>query len=106
MGEFQSGGDMGFRRWLPNFLYNQWLELRAEVMALHLTEGVDKARWGWGLKGNFTVKAGYDMMTRDDIGDSYTRIWKTKIPYKIKIFLWLVEKRAILTKDNLIRRKW
>jgi hypothetical protein len=46
------------------------------------------------------------MMTRDDIGDSYTRIWKTKIPYKIKIFLWLVEKRAILTKDNLIRRKW
>jgi hypothetical protein len=58
---------MGFRRWLPNFLHNQWLELRAEVMVLHLTEGVDKARWGWGLKGNFTVKAVYDMITRDDI---------------------------------------
>jgi hypothetical protein len=46
------------------------------------------------------------MITRDDIGESYTRIWKAKIPYKIKIFLWLVEKRAILTKGNLIRRKW
>jgi hypothetical protein len=27
IGEFHSrGGSMGFRRWLPNFLYDQWLE--------------------------------------------------------------------------------
>jgi hypothetical protein len=74
-------------------------------MALHLTEGVDKAKLG-GLKGKFTVKAVYDMVTRDDMADSYSRIWKAKLPYKIKIFLWLVETKAILTKDNIIRRKW
>jgi hypothetical protein len=49
------------------------LELKDEVMALHLTEGVDKAKLG-GLKGKFTVKAVYDMVTRDDMADSYYRI--------------------------------
>lgn len=34
------------------------------------------------------------------------KIWKAKIPLKVKIFLWLVEQNAILTKDNLIKWKW
>jgi hypothetical protein len=32
-------------------------------------------------------------------------IWKVKIPEKIKIFMWLVEQKAILTKDNMVKRK-
>jgi hypothetical protein len=28
------------------------------------------------------------------------------MPYKIKIFTWLMENNAILTKDNMIKRKW
>jgi hypothetical protein len=33
-------------------------------------------------------------------------IWKAKIPHKIKIFMWLAQKKAILSKDNMIKRKW
>jgi hypothetical protein len=33
-------------------------------------------------------------------------IWKLKLPLKIKIFLWPLERGVILTKDNLIRRNW
>ena len=29
-----------------------------------------------------------------------------KLPLKIKIFMWLVEKNSILTRDNLTRRGW
>jgi len=29
-----------------------------------------------------------------------------KVPLKIKIFLWFLEKGVILTKDNLARRNW
>lgn len=36
----------------------------------------------------------------------HTNIWKAKIPYKIKIFLWLLENGATLTKENLIKRNW
>jgi hypothetical protein len=48
----------------------------------------------------------YDQLTVNDSGKAHTRIWKAKIPYKIKIFLWLTENEAILTKDNMIKRKW
>jgi hypothetical protein len=33
-------------------------------------------------------------------------IWKLKIPLKIKVFLWNLGRGAILTKDNLARRRW
>jgi hypothetical protein len=33
-------------------------------------------------------------------------IWKLKIPLKIKVFLWNLGRGAILTKDNLAKRRW
>jgi hypothetical protein len=31
-------------------------------------------------------------------------LWKLKIPLKIKVFLWILFRDVILTKDNLVRR--
>jgi hypothetical protein len=33
-------------------------------------------------------------------------LWKIKIQLKIKVFLWLLYREAILTKDNLVKRNW
>jgi hypothetical protein len=33
-------------------------------------------------------------------------IWKAEIPLKIKVFMWLLSKNAILTKDNMIKKNW
>jgi hypothetical protein len=33
-------------------------------------------------------------------------LWKTKIPMKVRIFLWLMVKCSVLTKDNLMRKGW
>jgi cellulose synthase/poly-beta-1,6-N-acetylglucosamine synthase-like glycosyltransferase len=33
-------------------------------------------------------------------------IWKIKVPLKIRIFMWFVFKKVILTKDNLVKRNW
>ncbi|WVZ54247.1 hypothetical protein U9M48_005072 [Paspalum notatum var. saurae] len=33
-------------------------------------------------------------------------IWRTKLPLKIKIFIWYLKKGVLLTKDNLSRRNW
>jgi hypothetical protein len=41
----------------------------------------------------------------DDRADSFSRIRKAKIPYKIKIFLWLIENNVVLTRDNMLKRK-
>jgi len=39
-------------------------------------------------------------------GPNNKQIWKAKLPLKIKIFIRLPLQNAILTKDNLIKRKW
>lgn len=36
----------------------------------------------------------------------YRFIWKLKLPLKIKIFLLLMLKNNILTKDNFLKRGW
>jgi hypothetical protein len=33
-------------------------------------------------------------------------LWRLKLPLKIKVFLWNLCRGAILTKDNLARRRW
>jgi hypothetical protein len=33
-------------------------------------------------------------------------LWKLKLPFKIKIFMWFLRGKVLLTKDNLIKRKW
>jgi hypothetical protein len=66
----------------------------------------DIAKWKWCGKGKYTTKSMYDHLTKDDAVNSYQYIWKSKIPYKIKIFTWLVANNAIPTKDNMKRRNW
>ena len=62
--------------------------------------------WKWSKNSVFSTKSVYDSLTKEDTGRHFNHIWKAKVPYKIKIFMWLVENNAILTKDNLIRRHW
>ena len=33
-------------------------------------------------------------------------LWKLKIPLKVKVFIWLLHRGVILTKDNLAKRNW
>jgi len=45
-------------------------------------------------------------MFGDETDSPNKKFWKAKIPLKIKTFMWLIKHNAILTKDNLIKRKW
>jgi hypothetical protein len=53
-----------------------------------------------------SLESVYTSLTRNDIGKSYSRVWKVRLPEKIKIFMWLVEQKVILTKENMIKRNW
>lgn len=68
---------------------------------------LDKIVWRWHSSGQFTVKSLYKWLEYRGIKNStYTTLWKTKFPLKIKIFLWLVRQCKILTKDNLAKNGW
>jgi hypothetical protein len=48
------------------------------------------------------MKSVYDHLSRGDVGPSFSRVWRSKLPEKIKIFMWVLEQKAILTKDNIL----
>jgi hypothetical protein len=62
--------------------------------------------WKWEKTGNFSVKSMYKHLFRNDEGEENKQLWKAKFPLKVKIFMWLTLQNSILTKDNLLKRKW
>ena len=54
----------------------------------------------------FYVKSYYLGLIYQNISNTNKKLWKLKIPLKIKIFLWYLKWGVILTEDNLARRNW
>jgi hypothetical protein len=57
----------------------------------------DLVKWTWEKTENFSVKSMYDHLCSGDVNEPNKKIWKSKIPLKIKIFMWLIQQNAILT---------
>lgn len=97
---------LSFRRWLHEDLHNKLRRLQDIVHRFNTNSENDKARWDWEKSGRFSVKSTYKHLCRNDAGCSFKRIWKAKMPLKIKVFMWMVLQEVILTKDNLSKCKW
>lgn len=52
------------------------------------------------------MKSMYNALLNTDQGLGMGHIWKSRLRPKIKIFMWLLENKVILTIDNLVKRKW
>uniref|UniRef100_A0A452XHY1 Reverse transcriptase zinc-binding domain-containing protein n=1 Tax=Aegilops tauschii subsp. strangulata TaxID=200361 RepID=A0A452XHY1_AEGTS len=73
---------------------------------VQLSEQPDSTQWKLTKNGIFMVKSFcMDLINSYPLSRSL-HIWKVKVPLRIKIFMWFVHKQVILTKDNLIKRRW
>ena len=98
--------NISFRRALVGDKLGLWHELVSKVMNIVLTDANDSFKWTLTQNSVFTVKSMYrDLMLTNSIPCN-SRVWKIKVPLKIKIFLWYLQKGVILTKDNLLKRRW
>ena len=61
--------------------------------------------WDLNASGAFIVKSMYAVLINNRVRVSQV-IWQTKLPMKIKVFMWYLKRGVILTKDNLARRNW
>jgi hypothetical protein len=95
-----------FREKLQGVIRGQWYELAGKLNNVRISDDKDITLWKWTANKRFSVKSVYDHLSRDESDPNYKRIWKAKIPEKIKKFMWLVERQAILTKDNMVKRRW
>jgi len=61
----------------------------------------------WNTKnGTFTVRSMYNSFICGSVLPEKSPIRKSKVPLKIKIFLWYLKRGVTLTKDNLAKRNW
>jgi hypothetical protein len=73
-------------------------------MEINLNDDQDKFIWGLTSSGKFTIKSMYGDMLNGHTRYLCKYLWKIKISLKIKIFMWFVSKKVLLTRDNLAKR--
>jgi hypothetical protein len=68
----------------------------------------DCFKWLLTKNGFFTVRSMYLDAIDTHLPFQHKKIWKWKLPLKIKDSLWFLQKGVVLTKDNLAKknRKW
>jgi hypothetical protein len=76
------------------------------VRQTNLSQNKDMPYWKWTKNGTFSVKSMYNHLCRNARDRSFRHLWKSKIPLKIKIQLWLIWHNAITTKYNPLKRNW
>jgi hypothetical protein len=97
---------VAFRERLQGVISGQWYELAMKLNNVRLSDERDIVVWKWTTSKKLSIRSVYEQLSRDETDPYYKRIWKAKISEKIKILMWLVEQQAILTKDNMVKRRW
>jgi hypothetical protein len=69
-------------------------------------EDSDVVFWALNKNGKFSTKSMYVFLEKSISGANYKWIWGAKLPLKIKIFMWQLFQNAIVTRDNMKKRKW
>jgi hypothetical protein len=98
--------NISFRRSLVDANLQSWYNLVLRIADIQLTDQMDIFRWPLNSSGQFSVSSMYQAMLDSDIIPHNIFLWKLKIPLKVKVFPWLLFRKVILTKDNLVKRNW
>jgi hypothetical protein len=93
--------NISFRRSLVDNNLRQWLHLVAPVSNVVLEDGNDYYKWLLTKNGLYTVRTMYLHVIDKHPPFQHKKIWKWKLPLKIKKFIWFLQKGVVLTKDNL-----
>ena len=100
------GWNLTFRRWLDERQQESLRKLRDMLSACALSNNNDYPKWLGEKNSQFSVKSQYNFLCVYLTEDRNKKLWKAKLPLKIKVFMWLVKLNAILTRDNLSRKGW
>jgi hypothetical protein len=98
--------NISFRRTLSHDKWTSWLNLLQRLFEVQLSEDPDKFIWRLTANGEFSVKSLYVDFMNDHTVFLKKYIWRLKVPLKIRIFMWFLNKKVLLTKDNLSKRNW
>jgi hypothetical protein len=85
----------------------EWDELERDLEGIELNDEVDSVRWMLTTHGGFTTASLYRHWSFPEVRDVIIEeMWRSKLPLKIKNFMWLVQRGRLQMVDNLIRKQW
>ena len=89
---------------LTGIKLRDWMGLVYRVANIQLGDNKDIGIWQLHKSGQFSVHSMYSALLDVRVLPINKSVWKLKIPLKVKIFIWLLHRGVILTKDNLAKR--
>ncbi|TVU42887.1 hypothetical protein EJB05_09311, partial [Eragrostis curvula] len=99
--------NLSFRRSFGTVEEAEWTEMSYKLDLVTLGEDNDSVKWAFEKKGNFSTASLYRFLTFPGAVDERLKeMWETKLPLKIKIFLWQLQKNKIPAAEVLKQRKW
>jgi hypothetical protein len=60
--------------------------------------------WNLHQHGQYIVRSLYMTLINNGTTHTNKQLWRLRVPLKIKIFMWYMQKEVVLTKDNLDRQ--
>lgn len=75
-----------------------------QMLPVSLSDQLDSRVWTRQTSGSFTVHSYYSWLVDPGMRFSALRLWKVKVPLKVKILMWLLVKGRLLTRDVLLAR--
>uniref|UniRef100_A0A0A8Y3J5 Reverse transcriptase zinc-binding domain-containing protein n=1 Tax=Arundo donax TaxID=35708 RepID=A0A0A8Y3J5_ARUDO len=96
-----------FRRCVDNRKMQVWLEIVEIAKTLELVDEDDSLVWQYTSNGVYNVQSLYNIVNFRGIIPVYLpAVWKLNDPPRLHVFLWLLSKNRVLTRDNLAKRQF
>jgi len=91
-----------FRRAIPERLMLLWEELLQIASTIEFSDNDDDIIWQYDSKEKYSVHSLYSVVSFRGVTPVYVpAVWKLITPPRIHIFLWLLSRNKLLTRDNL-----
>lgn len=85
----------------------EWHIILYFISTISFTHDFDQLSWKWEVSGCFSVRSRYKFLNFKGIAPIRPLLlWSLPIPYKIRVFMWLLTKNKILTKVKLQSKGW
>ena len=76
------------------------------IESVALNDVSDQIILSFNSNGKFSVQSLYAVINHRGVMPVYEHVvWKLQIPPRVQIFLWLLAKNRVLTRDNLAKRR-
>jgi len=103
----EEGWEMDFKRTLTTHEYNRWIELNDSLSDITPSSDRDLVYWALDKSKCFTTKSLYRFLSDSGVSSRVAGlIWKSKVPLKIKFFLWQIFNNKLQVARSLVKRGW